>query len=109
MAVMIRLTMSLMILGWAALMTSQLANITVLNDAWVVLAPSALLPAWFPSEFRLLTAFQIAIVLFGLGLSLVSLAHIPFEGTSLGTRLGRRAAPITFTAYAIAVITLLLI
>ncbi len=109
MAIMIRLTMSLMILGWAALMTSQLANITVLNDAWVVLAPSDLLPAWLPSEFSLLTAFQIAIVLFALILALISLGHVTFRGSTLWTRLGRRIAPLVFAAYAVAVIVLILI
>jgi hypothetical protein len=100
--------MSLMILGWAALMTSQLANIKVLNDAWVVLAPSQLLPSWMPSEFSVLIAFQIALVLLALFLALISLGHVSFKGTSFWTRFGRRTAPIIFTGYAVAVITLLL-
>jgi hypothetical protein len=108
-ATMIRIGMSLMILGWAALMTSQLANIVVLNDAWIVLPPSDLLPSWMPSELQLLTVLQIGLVLFGLILALVSLGHVNFRGTSIWTRIGRRIAPIVFAGYAVAVIALLLI
>ena len=107
MAVMIRLGMSLMILGWATLMTSQLANIVVLNEAWVVLPPSPLVPAWMPSEFSVLIVLQIGIVLFGLLLALISLGHVNFRGTSFWTRFGRRTAPLVFTAYAVGVIGLL--
>jgi transcriptional regulator with AAA-type ATPase domain len=108
MSIMIRLAMTLMILGWAALMTTQLANIAILNDAWVVLPTSALLPTWMPSEFSLLTMLQIGTVLFGLFLALISLGHVNFRGTSMWTRFGRRAAPIVFVGYAMAVIAILL-
>jgi hypothetical protein len=107
-ATMIRLAMALMILGWAALMTSQLANIAVLNDAWVMLAPFDLLPSWVPTEFSVLTAFQVAVVLFGLFLALLSLGHVNFRGTSVWTRIGRRSAPIVFAGYAVAVIALII-
>jgi len=107
-ALMIRLAMTLMILGWAALMTSQLANIVVLKDAWVVLPTSTLLPSWMPSEFSLLPILQIGTVFFGLFLALVSLAHVNFRGTSFWTRFGRRAVPIVLGGYAAAVIALLL-
>jgi transcriptional regulator with AAA-type ATPase domain len=108
-AIMIRLAMTLMILGWAALMTGQLANIAVLNDAWVVIPSSTFLPSWMPSEFSLLTILQIGVVLFGLFLTLVSLGHVNFRGTSFWTRFGRRAAPIVFAGYAAAIITILLV
>jgi len=108
-SIMIRLALTLMILGWAALMTSQLANIAVLNDAWVMLPPTDLLPSWMPSEFSVLTTFQIAIVLFGLFLALVSLGHVNFRGTSFWTRVGRRTAPLVFAGYAVAVIALILV
>jgi transcriptional regulator with AAA-type ATPase domain len=108
MAIMIRLAMTLMILGWAALMTSQLANVAILNDAWVLLPSSGLLPTWMPSEISLLTTLQIGTVLFGLILALISLGHVNFRGTSFWTRFGRRAAPIVFAGYAVAVIALLL-
>jgi CRP-like cAMP-binding protein/polyferredoxin len=108
MAIMIRLAMTLMILGWAALMTSQLANIAVLNEAWVVLPPSQVLPSWMPSEFSVLTAFQIAIVFLGLFLALVSLGQVNFRGTSFWTRFGRRAVPLVFAGYAVAVIAMIL-
>jgi transcriptional regulator with AAA-type ATPase domain len=108
MGIMIRLAMALMILGWATLMTSQLANIAVLKDAWVVVPSSTLLPTWMPSEFSLLKMLQIGTVLFGLFLAFISLAHVNFRGTSSWTRFGRRAAPIVFAAYAAAVVVLLL-
>jgi polyferredoxin len=107
-AIMIRLGMSLMILGWAALMTSQLANIVVLNDAWIVLPPSDLLPSWMPSELSLLAVLQVGLVLFGLFLALVSLTHVNFRGTSVWTRLGSRIAPMVFVAYAFGVVVLLI-
>jgi hypothetical protein len=60
-----------------------------------------------PSEFSVLTAFQIAIVLFGLFIALVSLGHVDFRGTSFWTRFGRRTAPLVFVAYALGVVALL--
>jgi transcriptional regulator with AAA-type ATPase domain len=109
MAIMIRLSLTLMILGWAALMTSQLANIAVLKDAWVMLPTSTLLPSWMPSEFSLLAILQIGTVLFGLFLALISLGHVNFRGTSFWTRFGRHAAPLVFAGYAAAVIALILV
>jgi hypothetical protein len=109
MAIMIRIGMSLMILGWAALMTSQLANIKGLNNAWLVLAPSQFLPTWVPSEVSLLLVLQIGVVLFGLMLALVSLTHVNFRGTSFWTRIGRRTAPLVFAGYAVAVIAILIV
>jgi hypothetical protein len=108
MAIMIRLAITLMILGWAALMTSQLANIAVLRDAWVMLPTSTLLPSWIPSEFSLLTMLQIGTVIFALLLTLISLGHVNFRGTSFWTRFGRRASPIVFIGYAMAIIVILL-
>ena len=109
MAIMIRLSMTLMILGWAALMTSQLANIEILNEAWMILPPSHVLPSWVPSEFSVLALLQIGVVVFGLFLALVSLGHVNFRGTSFWTRFGRRTAPLVFAGYAVAVIALLLV
>jgi CRP-like cAMP-binding protein/polyferredoxin len=89
------------------LMTSQLANVKFFKDATVALEPSSLLPSWFPSEFSLLTASQIGIVLFALFLALISLPHVNFMGTSFWTRLGTRITPIVFAGYAVAVIAIL--
>jgi CRP-like cAMP-binding protein/polyferredoxin len=108
-ATMIRIAMSLMILGWAALMTSQLANIELLKEARVQLGPFDLVPSWVPSDFSVLTAFQMAIVIFGLFLALLSLGHVRFKGTSIWTRIGRRSAPFVFAGYAVAVIALILV
>jgi hypothetical protein len=107
-ATMIRIAMSLMILGWAALMTSQLANIEVLKTARVELRSFDLMPSWLPSDFSVLIAFQVAIVIFSLVLALLSLGHVQFRGTSFWTRVGRRVAPLVFAGYAVAVIALIL-
>ena len=108
MAIMIRLGIALMILGWAALMTSQLANVTLLDQARVTLIPPPWLPEWSAVDFSLLTALQILTVAVGLTLALVSLGQVNFRGTSFWTRFGRRIAPLIFAGYAVAVITLLL-
>jgi len=47
--------------------------------------------------------------LFGLFLALVSLGHVNFRGTSFWTRFGRRTAPLVFSGYAVAVMTLILV
>ena len=107
-ATMIRLAMALMILGWAALMTSQLANIAVLNEATVTLVASELMPGWLPSNFSVLVAFQVTVVLFALFLALFSLSHIKFKGSSIWTRIGRRSAPFVFAGYAAAVIAMII-
>jgi len=109
MAIMIRLGMALMILGWAALMTSQLANVTLLDQARVTLMPPPWLPEWSAVDFSLLIALQVLTVLVGLMLALISLGQVNFRGTSLWTRFGRRAAPMVFIGYAAAVIVLLLV
>jgi hypothetical protein len=108
MAIMIRFGMALMILGWAALMTSRLANVTLLDQAHVTLMPPPWLPEWSAVDFSLLTALQVLTVLIGLALALVSLGQVNFRGTSFWTRFGRRTAPLVFTGYAAAVIALLL-
>jgi hypothetical protein len=109
MAIMIRLAVTLMILGWAALMTSQLANIAILDQARVALSPPQWLPELPAAEFSLLTALQILTVLLGLALALISLSQVNFRGSSFWTRVGRRTAPLVFAGYAVAVIALLVV
>jgi len=108
MAIMIRLGMALMILGWAALMTSQLANVAILDQARVTLMPPPWLPEWSAVDLSLLTALQLLTVVVGLVLALISLGQVNFRGTSFWTRFGRRVAPLVFAGYAVAVIALLL-
>jgi len=107
MAIMIRLAVAFMILGWAALMTSQLANITILDQARVALSPPQWLPEWPATDFSLLRALQILTVLIGLALALTSLSQVNFRGTSFWTRFGRHVAPLVFVGYAVAVIAML--
>jgi polyferredoxin len=107
--VMVRIFMTLLILGWAALMVSQLANIVVLNQAQIDLSQTTWLPAFVPDQISLLVVIQIAFVIIGLLLATVSIAHIPFEGTSVWTRIGRHLTPLALVLYAAAVIILVLV
>ncbi len=104
---MVQLAMTVMILGWSALMVNQLANIVVLNQARIVLPPLSWLPSWIPTEVSLVLVLQIGITLAALGFALFSLTHIRFEGSSLWTRIGKRLTPVLLVGYAAAVITLL--
>ena len=106
---MVQLAMSVMILGWSALMVNQLANIVVLNHARIVLPPLAWLPSWIPTEVSLLLILQIGIVLMAVALALFSLGHVEFEGTTLWTRIGRLLSPFILLGYATATIALLIL
>ncbi len=104
---MVQLAMTVMILGWSALMVNQLANIVVLNQARIVLPPLSWLPSWIPTEISLLLVLQIGVTLAALGLALFSLTHIRFEGSSLWTRIGKRLTPVLLIGYAALVVFLL--
>lgn len=108
-AQMVQLALTIMILGWAALMVSQLANIVVLNEARIVLPALDWLPLWLPTRISLVLVLQIGLVLFALALALFSLGHIKFEHTSFWTRTGRYLTPFLLTGYASAVILLLVV
>ena len=101
---MVQLAMTVMILGWSALMVNQLANIVVLNQARIVLPPLSWLPSWIPTEISLLLVLQIGVTLAALGLALFSLTHIRFEGSSLWTRIGKRLTPVLLIGYAALVV-----
>jgi polyferredoxin len=104
---MVQVAMTFMILGWSALMVSQLANIVMLNTARIVLKPLEWLPAWVPTEVNLLVLLQIGVTLVGLGLALFSFTHIRFEGTTFWTRIGKRLSPLLLIGYAAAIIVFL--
>ena len=106
--IMIRIAMVMMLLGWAALMTGQFANVAFFDQARATIAPPSWFQAWPTLEFSLLTAFQVLVVLVGLVLALISLRQVNFKGTSFWTRLGRRTLPVVFVAYSAAVLLLLL-
>ncbi len=106
---MVQLAMTVMILGWSALMVNQLANIVVLNQARIVLPPEPWLPGWVPAEISLLLIFQVGVVLMGCALALFALGHIQFERTSVWTRTGQRLSPLLLIGYAAAVIVLLVL
>lgn len=106
-AQMVQLAMTVMILGWAALMVSQLANIVVLNQAQIVLPSLEWLPLWVPTRISLVLVLQVGLVLFALALAMFSLGHIRFQHTSFWTRIGRYLTPVLLVGYAAAVVALL--
>jgi CRP-like cAMP-binding protein len=106
---MVQLAMTVMILGWSALMVNQLANIVVLNQARIVLPPEPWLPGWVPAEISLLLIFQIGVILMGCALALFALGHIRFERTSFWTRIGRWLSPLLLVGYAATTIVLLVL
>ncbi len=61
--IMIKIAMAMMILGWAALMTGQFANVAFFDQARVNVAPPSWFQAWPTIEFSLLTALQVVVVL----------------------------------------------
>ncbi len=106
--IMVRIAMVMMLIGWSALMTSQFANVAFFDQARVTIAPPSWFQAWPTLEFSLLTALQVLVVIAGLGLALVSLRQVNFRGSTVWTRIGRRAIPVVFVAYSAAVLALLL-
>ena len=107
-AIMIKISMSMMILGWAALMTGQFANVAFFDQARVTIDTPSWFQGWPTIEFSLLTALQVLIMLVGLVLALISLYQVNFKGSTLWTRIGRRTVPIIFVTYSAAVLLLLL-
>ena len=105
---MVQLSVTMMIVGWAALMTSQLANIVILNEARIAFELPDWAPIWVPVEISLLLLLQVGLVLAAFVLALFALSQIPFEGTTLWTRLGRRLTPLLVTGYTVVVVSLLL-
>jgi polyferredoxin len=106
--IMVKIAMAMMLLGWAALMTGQFANVAFFDQARVTIAPPSWFQAWPTLEFSLLTFLQILVVVGGLLLALISLGQVNFRGSTVWTRIGRRTVPVIFVAYAAAVLTLLL-
>lgn len=106
--IMIKIAMTMMILGWAALMTGQFANVAFLDQARVTVPPPSWFQAWPTLEFSVLTALQILVVVLGLILALIALRQIDFLSSTLWTRFGRRLLPLIFVAYSAGVLYLLL-
>ena len=101
-----RTAMAMMILGWSALMTSQLANIPAIADTNLVLTDASWLPSWAPVELSLLTVLQIGIVLAGVFLALVTFDQVRFRRGPESKTWIWWLAPLLFGGYAAAVIFL---
>jgi polyferredoxin len=103
-----RTAMAMMILGWSALMTSQLANIPAIADTNLVLTDASWLPSWAPVELSLLTVLQIGVVLAGVFLALVTLDQVRFRrGPDAKTWIWW-LVPFVFGGYAATVIYLVI-
>jgi hypothetical protein len=106
--IIIKIAMATMLLGWAALMTGQFANVAFFDQARVTIDPPSWFQDWPTIEFSLLTALQVLVVLLGLVLALITLGQVNFQGSTVWTRIGRRTIPVVFLAYSAAVLWLLL-
>ena len=60
--IMVKIAMAMMLLGWAALMTGQFANVAFFDQARVTIDPPSWFQAWPTLEFSLLTALQVLVV-----------------------------------------------
>jgi polyferredoxin len=100
----IRVSLALMVLGWSALMASQLANIPIIANAHMGFAAGLWLPDWVPDEISMLAIMQILVVLFATVLALFTLDQVPRQRSSPAARIGWLIAPAVFLAYAAAVV-----
>lgn len=76
----IRVAMVMMLLGWSALMASQLANVGLLAGARLVLPPAEWLPAWLPTDIGLLPLVQLLLILGTAVLASVAVEQIRVRG-----------------------------
>jgi hypothetical protein len=95
-----RAAMALMILGWSALMTSQLANIPAIADANLILTDASWLPSWAPVEVSLLKVLQVLLVVAGTALALLTLDQVRFRRGDGASAAAWWLAPLGFLAYA---------
>jgi polyferredoxin len=103
-----RTAMAMMILGWAALMTSQLANIPAIADANIVLTDASWVPPWAPVEVSLLTVLQVGMVIAGALLALITLDQVRFRRGEDFSPWAWWMTPLIFGGYAVAVIALVI-
>ncbi len=73
-----RVIVAVMVLGWSALMASQLANVSVLRELHIVTQPET---AWLPSQLPLLTVAQLLVLV------------AAWAATTFALRTIRRTAP----------------
>ncbi len=104
----VQVSMVLLLLGWAALMTSQLANVPVLAEAKIVLLPSPWLPPWAPTEISLLGLLQVGFVLGASLLAAVAFDQVRSRQTD-GGRVGWVVASGLLVAYAVVVVALVVV
>jgi polyferredoxin len=72
----VKIAVTVMILGWSALMIGQLANIPLLAGTRVVLPSSPWFPGWMPLEISALLALQVGFVVTGVLVAAISLHQI---------------------------------
>lgn len=94
-----RVSVTVMLVGWAALMVSQLANIPVLASAVLVLDPPTWIAGALPGELRLLPVLQIGLLLLGLVLASIAVPHLRGSDDRHLGRSARLAVLLTLTVY----------
>ena len=107
-AIVVRASVTLMVLGWSALMVGQLGNVPTLAGARLELEPAAWMPAWMPTGYSVLTLLQIGLVAIGFLLSSISLDQIRAREGRRGARAGWALAFLGLMAYAGGVLALAL-
>jgi polyferredoxin len=105
----VRVAMVMMLLGWAALMASQLANVGLLAGARVVLPPAEWMPGWVPTELGVLGLLQVVLVAGTAMLVAIALGQIRAREGGRRTTLGWLAVGSVLTAYAAALVAFLLV
>ncbi len=105
----VQLSVTAMLLGWSALMASQLANVPLVAGTRLVLPSFAWLPIPLPSEIGLLPLLQVGLLVFGGGLAAIALIHVTRGDGSRAARLERAAAGLILAVYAAVVLALILL
>ncbi len=88
-----------MLVGWAALMVSQLANIPPLVTARLVIEPPTWLSLSLPAEIGLLPLLQLGFLLFGLALASIAVTHLRSSDEAALSRAARFAVWVVLAAY----------
>jgi len=103
----VQLSVTAMLLGWSALMASQLANVPLVVETRLILPEVGWMP--LPHEVGLLPLLQLACLALGGGLAGIALVHATRGDEERAGRLGRGVAAIALALYAAAVLALILI
>ena len=103
----VQLSVTAMLLGWSALMASQLANVPLVVETRLILPEIGWMP--LPHEVGLLPLLQLACLGLGGGLAGIALVHATRGDGERAGSLGRAVAAVALALYATAVLALILV